>query len=284
MSTHILTSPTAMPRGAASAAGDVRLTFPRVVNSEWIKFRTLRSTVWTLGLTVVMMVGSSVLMAVGVGATDGELGLPGASIVTFGYYFGQLALVVLGVLVISGEYTTGMIRSTLAAVPTRLPALWAKAIVLAVTAFVVGLAAVAISFLATRAMLAPYDLVPDLGDPETLRIMLGSALYLSAIALLAFALGALLRHSAAALATVFGLLLVVESVFAAIPLTFFQKVSPFLPSTAGARLMMTQEQIDTMAETAKGAVLGPWQGFGILLAWVAVLLTVAAVLLRRRNA
>jgi ABC-2 type transport system permease protein len=291
MSTQTLTTPTDALPGARREDSRIHLTFPRIVRSEWIKFRTLRSTIWTLATTVVLMVGISLLFAWGVTSSTGQGGNPndfggltGANVATGGYFFGQLTLAVLGVLVISGEYSTGMIRSTLAAVPTRLPALWAKALVLGVTSFVVSCIAIGISVLATRAMLAPLDLAVDLGDPEQVRILLGAALYLTTIALLAYAFGALLRHSAAALAAVLGLLLVVENVFLLIPLTFFEKVSPFLPSTAGAQLMMPQAQIDLMATTATGAVLSPWEGFAVLVAWVVVLLTAAAVLLKRRNA
>ncbi|WP_407344381.1 ABC transporter permease subunit [Pengzhenrongella phosphoraccumulans] len=291
MSTQTLTTSTDALPGARREDSRIHLTFPRIVRSEWIKFRTLRSTIWTLATTVVLMVGISLLFAWGVTSSTGQGGNPndfggltGANVATGGYFFGQLTLAVLGVLVISGEYSTGMIRSTLAAVPTRLPALWAKALVLGVTSFVVSCIAIGISVLATRAMLAPLDLAVDLGDPEQVRILLGAALYLTTIALLAYAFGALLRHSAAALAAVLGLLLVVENVFLLIPLTFFEKVSPFLPSTAGAQLMMPQAQIDLMATTATGAVLSPWEGFAVLVAWVVVLLTAAAVLLKRRNA
>lgn len=283
MSTSILTTTGAHAGAAPDAGDDVRLTFPRIVRSEWIKFRTLRSTIWTLAIAVLLMVGVALLFAFGVKSSAGQIDAPGASIVTVGYYFGQLTLVVLGVLVISGEYSTGMIRSTFASVPTRLPTLWAKAIILAVSSFLVGIVSVAISYLVTLPILAPLHLVPDLGDREAVRIMVGSALYLTAMALLALAIGALLRHSAAAIASVLGLVLVVENVFQ-IPLTFFQKVSPFLPSTAGARLMMPQEQIDALAQTTKGAILSPWQGYAVLLVWVVVIMTVAVVLMKRRDA
>ena len=273
--------PTSASRRSSRETGG--LTFARVVASEWVKFRTLRSTVWTLVVTVLLMVGIAALAAWGLTA-DGGPG-PGAAIGAFattaGSNVAQLSVAVLGVLIITGEYTTGMVRSTFAAVPTRLPALAAKAIVLAATVLVVGLVSIALAYVATLPFLSGTGLEIDLGDPETLRVLGGTALYLTAIALLAFAFGALLRHSAGALAAVLGLLLVVETVFSLIPLAFFREVSPFLPATAGSQVMLP----DLFSEaTGAGTDLGPWQGYGVMLAWVAVVLAVAAVLLRRRDA
>jgi ABC-2 type transport system permease protein len=132
-------------------------------------------------------------------------------------------------------------------------------------------------------LLGGKGLAPDLGNSQTVRILVGTPLYLAAIALFSFAIGALLRHSAGALATVLGLLLVIENLFL-IPWKPLQAISPFLPGTAGSRLLMPQEQIDLFSQGATNTVLGPWQGFGVLLVWVAVLLTAAAVLMRRRDA
>ena len=258
-------------------------TFARVVASEWVKFRTLRSTVWTLAVTVVLMVGIAVLAAWGMTET-GELGggsAVGAFATTAGWNVAQLSVAVLGVLIITGEYTTGMVRSTFAAVPTRLPALAAKAIVLALTVLLVGLASIALAWAATSPFLSGTDLAVDLADGESLRVLGGTVLYLTGIALLALAFGALIRHSAGALAAVLGLLLVVETVFALIPLAFFREVSPYLPSTAGSQVMLPEA---FGGATGGGADLGPWQGYGVMLAWVAVVVTVAAVLLRRRDA
>jgi len=195
----------------------------------------------------------------------------------------SLAVAVLGTFVITGEYSTGMIRSTLAAVPRRLQALWAKGLVLAVSIFLVSIVGVALSLAVMKLFLGAKGLAPDLGNRETLRILLGTALYLTAIASLAFAIGALLRHSAGALAAVLGLLLVIENL-AQIPWKPLQLISPFLPGTAGSKILMTQAEINAISHGSVGAVLGPWQGFAVLLAWVAVLLTAAAALLRHRNA
>jgi ABC-2 type transport system permease protein len=260
--------------------GDERLTFGRVVASEWVKFRTLRSTIWTLGVTVVLMVGVAALAAWGMtqGAEDAPPGM-GLIAITAGTNIAQLAVAVLGVLIITGEYTTGMVRSTFAAVPTRLPALAAKAIVLAVTVLVISTVSTALSYLVTLPFVEGTPLEIDLADGETVRALAGAPLYLTAIALLAFGFGALLRHSAGALATVLGLLLVIEGVFSLIPLRFFEVVSPYLPSTAGSQIM-TPEGF----AFADPDALGPWEGYGVMLAWVAVVIAVAAVLLRRRDA
>ena len=150
------------------------LTFGRVVASEWVKFRTLRSTVWTLGVTVVLMVGIAALVAWGMTQGD-EPAPPGMGLVavTAGTQMAQLAVAVLGVPIITGEYTTGMVRSTFAAVPTRLPALAAKAIVLAVTVLVVSLVSTALSYLVTMPFLGGTALELDLGHTGTLRALAG---------------------------------------------------------------------------------------------------------------
>jgi ABC-2 type transport system permease protein len=285
MSTSTLTSPTTTSPQESPPAAKAHLSFPRVVRSEWIKFRTLRSTIWTLAITLVLMVGiAALLSAVGASQSDGGGG-DGSSIVviTVATTLAQLAVTILGVLVITGEYSTGMIRSTLTAVPRRLPALWAKGVVLAGSIFVVSSVAVAISLAVMQLILGPKGQAPDLGNSDTVRVLVGVPLYLTAIALFAFAIGAVLRHSPAALATVLGLLLVIENLLL-FPWKPFQLVSPFLPGTAGSKIFTPQGQIDLMSRGAVGAVLGPWQGYGVLLVWVVVLLTVAAVLLRRRNA
>ena len=284
MSTSVLLSPATSSQGNPPA-DDVRLTFPRIVRSEWIKFRTLRSTVWTLAITLLLMVGIVTLFSAIFASQEGagNDGTDSTVVFTIAANLAQLAVVVLGVLVITGEYSTGMIRSTLAAVPRRLPALWAKGVVLAVSIFLVSTVAVGISLGVMQLFLGAKGLAPDLGDAETVRILVGVPLYLTAIALLAFAIGALMRHSAGALAAVLGLLLVVENLFL-IPWKPLQHISPFLPGTAGSKILMPKAEIDAMSQGAVGTVLGPWQGYAVLLAWVVVLLTAAAVLLRRRNA
>jgi len=248
MNTSTRTSPkTTSPHDSLPGA-DAHLTFARVVRSEWIKFRTLRSTIWTLAITLALMVGiAALLSAVGASQSDGASG-DGSSIVviTVATTMAQLAVTILGVLVVTGEYSTGMIRSTLTAVPRRLPALWAKGVVLAVSIFVVSSVAVAISLAVMQLILGAKRKAPDLGNSDTVRVLVGVPLYLTAIALFAFAIGAVLRHSAAALATVLGLLLVIENLFL-FPWRPFQLISPFLPGTAGSKIFTPQGQIDLMS-------------------------------------
>lgn len=260
------------------------VTFPHVLHSEWIKFRTVRSTLWTLPLTVAAMAGLAVLQAWGVSTLDDTDGFTAVDLVTSGAIFGQVVIAVLAILTITGEYSTGQIRSSTTAVPRRVPILAAKAIVLFVSVLAISVVSLALSWLAASPFLDRAGLALDLSEPDLLRAMLGAPLYLGTIGLFAFAVGALLRHSAAALAGVLGLLLVLENLVAALPFRFFEVVSPFLPSTAGSRILMTDESIATANSMSDGTHLTAWQGYGVLVAWVVLLLTLAAVLMRRRDA
>ena len=143
---------------------------------------------------------------------------------------------------------------------------------------------VVLAWLVALPTLHAHGAALDLADAQTRRILLGGVLYLVAVSLLAFAIGAIVRFSAAALATVLGLLLVVEVLFRAIPADVFRTVSPYLPGTAGHQLLVTQAAIDQTRAASSAPVLDPWTGYAVMLAWVAALLVVAATLLRRRDA
>lgn len=278
-----MTAATLDARPAQAAVRPPHLTFPHVVRSERIKFFSVRSTAWSLAITFVVMVGFAVILATAaVNAADNpELGMAfsGTDVATGGYLFASMVVAVLGVLIISAEYSTGMIRSTFAAVPRRIPALAAKAIVLAVTTFVVGVLGVLASYLATLPVLAPHDLQADLGSLETWRIFLGTGLYLAAIALLAFGLGALVRHSAGAITAALGVILLLPMLLAILGgwLTWVTNVSPYLPTAAGERLMVPDAAV-------VDGTLAPWVGFGVLIGYVVVVNALAAVLVRRRDA
>ncbi|MBH0110306.1 ABC transporter permease subunit [Salinibacterium sp. NG22] len=280
-----------------------RLTFPRVVRSEWIKLRTLRSTVWSFAIIVLLTVAFGLMFAVTLDTSGGAAGdvtvdaetQKSFTVIsaTLGVTFTQLVAAVLGVLIISGEYTTGMIRSTFAAVPTRLPALFAKALVLAVATFVVSLVSIVATALLTAPILAGQGIEGQLLEGEVMRALVGGAGYLTLVALLAFGFGAILRNSAGGIATVLGLILVVPTVLgilaAITQAVWAQNVSAFLPSTAGALMFATGD-----GSAAGGPPLGgiadevltldPTQGFLVLLAWVVVLLIAASALIKRRDA
>jgi ABC-2 type transport system permease protein len=285
---------TRTPAAASSdAARSPHVTFPHLVRSEWIKFWTVRSTLWIVPISVLLMVGLGFLIAFaathapGAGAGGGARRVnevfDASTLSNIMVAFAQLTIAVLAVLTITGEYTTGMIRTTLTAAPKRLGALFAKALIVVSVTFAVGIVGAAITWVVTRPVLGDKYAI-DLANSETQRILLGAALYITGIALLAFAIGALFRHSAAAIATVLGLLLVIEGVWSVLPWAFFQKTSPFLPGTAGQKIMSSQAVIDATVAPGHAAVLSAWQGYGVLIAWGVVLLGGAAVLLRRRDA
>lgn len=280
----------AVPAAGPAARSRVAVrpvTFGRLVASEWVKFRSLRSTWWTLGVGAALMIALAVLSTWGTSNAPADAGIPGMSGVAFvvgGYFMGQLAFCVLGVLAITGEYTTGMIRATFAAAPRRLPVLWAKLVVVFVAVLVVSLVAVGLSWAGSSFWFDDLGVTVDLSRADDVRILLGTPLYLATATALAYAIGALVRHSAAGLAIVLGLLLVVETAFALIPWRPLQVISPFLPSTAGGRLTMDSASMEQMDSFSDVATLTPWQGYGVMVAWVVVLLALAAVLVRRRDA
>jgi ABC-2 type transport system permease protein len=283
--------------------GDAHLSTLHVVRSEWIKLRTLRSTWWCLALIVALSVLFGLLIAAFINrdgsalpaaAQDGDL----VAVVTVGTSFTQLIAAVLGVLVVSGEYGTGMIRSTFTAVPRRLPAVLAKLVVLAVAMFVTGLVAVALTIAATVAILAGHGISAHLGDVAVWMPIVGSAVYLALVAALAFAIGALVRNTAGGISITIGLLLVLPILLSvAIALTqatWLLNVNALLPSAAGAQLHAFAAPAGTAtvsgpggrgpAQAAADVVLNGWGGLGVLVAWILVALIPALVLVRRRDA
>ena len=290
MSTAVATE----PHRHATPLKDHKLGFGHLLRGEWIKFWSVRSTTWTLSIFLIATVGLVLLISLAfVNVPSPEEGGPPAGTagnpldpLSIAVTLAQLAVAVLGALTITSEYSTGMIRSSLTAVPKRLPMLWSKAIVLVVSVFVVALVAVALSVALQYLLFDSKDFSIDVTDPEMIRPLVGTAVYLATIALFSYALGALLRHSAAALATVLGLLLVAPILFSAIPWNPLQQANPFLPGVAGQQFTQTTEQLEQAAEFAVDGVvqLSAWEGYAVLLAWIVVVLGVAAVLLKKRDA
>lgn len=286
------TAPSAAPRAARPVASnvppDARLTFPRILRSEWIKLTSLRSTVWSIVLIVVVGIGLSLLLAL----TMESAGLPDApsagftlSIVTIGVMLAQIIAAVHGVLAISGEYSTGMIRSTLTAVPTRLPVLAAKAIVLFALIFVVGLVTMLGAWAATYPLFANAGIATGLLEPGFLFAVLGGAGYLGLTAVFALGIGTMLRSSAGGVATVLGVLLAIPLFLPLLGLAFewVYDIAPYLFSSAGEAMAALPRDLPSGTEAAPGEPLQPGPAALVVLAWTLVSLALAAVTLRRRD-
>lgn len=273
----------AAPSARTSTVPVKEVSFPRVLHGEWVKLWSLRSTYWTVGATLAAMVLVAVMLAVTlrIDTEASATGLDGTATIGLGYTFAQLVVAVLGVLTITGEYSTGMIRSTLAAVPGRVPALAAKAVLVAALGFVLGVAGVTLAYLASYPLLG--SAAADLADPEVRRIFWGTGLYLAAVGLLGLGIGALLRHTAGAVTAVLGVLLMLSTLWQLFMMAsdVFTRTYPYLPSTAGERIA-TPQATDVMTDAPQ--MLAPWPGFAVFMVYVVITLAVAAVLLRRRDA
>jgi ABC-2 type transport system permease protein len=256
-----------------------------LLTSEWTKIRSVRSTLWSLLAFVVVAVGFSTLVAFVISANWNKPGphpehltlLTDPTQVIFGAGFGigQLAMCVLGVIVISSEYSTGAIRSSLLAVPRRLPMLAAKAAVFVVLDAVVSAVTVFAVFFIATAILRSHVSV-TLSQPGVMRAVIGGILYLAVLGLFALAAGGLIRHTAGAIAAVIAMVLVVPPLISLIPGTVARHIHGYLPTVAGVLVAQTRQQ--------PADVLSPWQGFGVFCLWTAALLAACGWLLVRRDA
>ncbi|MGY1814738.1 ABC transporter permease [Blastococcus sp. SYSU D00820] len=252
--------------------------FPDVLRAEWVKFWSVRSTTWSVvalfalgaGLTVLVCATSAGWLA------SSEADESPAAFVTWGLMFAQVTAIVLGTLVVTAEYGTGMIRATLAAVPRRGAVLAAKAIVLTGTLFVAGTVTAVAGFLGGNAFLSAEGIGLSLSDDGVLRSLLGSGLYMAGLGLLAMAAGLLVRHTAAALSIVLAVVFVVGSTAFLLPGEWGEWVAKLLPGNAGSAV--------ATPVSFNPQLLDPWPGFAVFAAEVAVLLGVAWVAFSRRDA
>ncbi len=255
------------------------VTFPRVLTSEWIKVTSLRST-WILMLsTVLVMIGLAALLAFGIVESLGtENEIPPELVRTVatsgGGGFAQLIIASFGAVFVAGEYGTGMIRSTMTAVPNRWSPLVAKAIVLGIISFLVGVVSSLIAFFVAQPILGTKDLDFSISTEGVLGSILGLGLYLAIVSLLGMSIGALLRSSPGAIVTTIGILFVLPIVISLIPLDLFADLYPYLPDQAGYQLTM----IDTSADE-----LNQWQGGLVAFAWALAAHIAALILVRVRD-
>ncbi|MDQ1636652.1 MAG: type transport system permease protein [Frankiaceae bacterium] len=266
-----------------SALADVRVTQLRVLRSEWTKFRSLRSTLITLAVAIVLTVGMGLLFAA-VTNQQWDKFSPGEK-ATFdpialslgGFNFSQLALGVLGVLLITGEYSTGMIRASLTAVPRRLPVLWGKLAVFVAAVFPLALAASLAAFLGGQALLDGTGRAVDLGSPGAARSVVGAALYVTLAGLIAMGLGGLLRNTAAGISTFVGVFFVLPPLTQLLPESWSGFV-PYPPSQAGTSMWGGSFGPPDPSQLSPGA------GLAVLLAWTAASVAAAAWRLHRSDA
>jgi ABC-2 type transport system permease protein len=252
--------------------------FGATLRAEWIKFWTVRSTFWSTAALVVLGAGLTALVC-GLAAKDiasGAAGESPGSFVTWGMMIAQITAVVLGAMIVTSEYGTGMIRATLAATPRRGAVLAAKALVLSSTLFVVGTATAFVGYFAGNYFLDREGVGLALSDEGVLRALFGSGLYLAGLGLFAAAVGLLVRHTAAVLSTVLGLVFVVGQMAWLLPGTWGEWVAKAMPGNAGGAV--------TTPVSFNPEVLSPWTGFTVFAGEVAVLTLVAYAQFRRRDA
>jgi ABC-2 type transport system permease protein len=259
---------------------DPGVTLRRVVLSEWIKFRSLRSTWISFSAVLLVAIGLGVLFSALRGhdiASHG--GIPqdfdAAQMSLRGVFLAQLAVGVLGVMMVTGEYSTGMIRASLSAVPRRVPVLVSKGIVFAVATFVITTIAALIAFLGGQAAMHSDHLGVSLSSPGAARAVLGAGLYLVVVGLLALGCGFALRNTGGAIATLFGLLLVLPILGQALPSSMQTHVNKYLPMNAGSSIMTSRQDPD---------LLGPWTGLGVFALYAIAALAIGLTVLRRRDA
>lgn len=257
-----------------------KVTQARVIVSEWTKLRSLRSTRYSLAAALLLTIGIAAL-ACGVVAHHWpqmslhdrqdfhplEVNLAGVQIA-------QLAIGVLGVLVITGEYSTGMIRATMTAVPRRLPVLWAKTIVYGLVVLALATPAALIAFVAGQSILARQHIDIAFSDPGVARAVFGAALYLTVIGLFGLGIGAIVRNTAGGIAAFAGIMFVLPPLMNVLPRSWNDAATPYLPLSAGQSIM---------ALTRDAHQLAPWTGLGLLCAYAAAALAVASLLLVKRD-
>jgi ABC-type transport system involved in multi-copper enzyme maturation permease subunit len=271
------------PGSAGSAAARprpaYRVTGGRVLRSEWAKLWSLRSTWITLGLSLVLLIAFGVLSASthvsGTGHGHGADAKDAVAVALGGIDFAQLAIGVLGVLVMAGEYSTGMIRSTLAAVPTRLPVLWSKITGFGAVAFAAGTVGVFVAYPATQAVLHGSDFALGIGSSGVVRSLFGAGIYLALVGVLGVALGALIRSVAGGIGALVAALLLLPLLDNLLPASLKDDINPYLPSNAGSSMFSLHQASHS---------LSPGAGLAVLAGWVAVATAAAAWRLKRTDA
>jgi ABC-type transport system involved in multi-copper enzyme maturation permease subunit len=257
------------------------VTLARVIRSEWTKLWTLRSTRWSLLLAFAAQAGLGPLIAVIEMSRWSQLSLQARLTIDpidkslGGWHLAQLALAILGVMTMTGEYHTGMIRSSLMAVPRRLPVLWSKLLVFSAVTLALMVAGAFIGFLAAQAIFAEHHVNATLGSAHALRAIFGAALVSTATGAMCIALGTIVRRTAGGIALFVGVFYVLPGLVEILPAATVNAVAPYLPSTVTSGLAQALAQPNSFT---------PWGGFALFCGYTAVVIVIAALLLERRDA
>ena len=282
MSANTALAPTSSDGAHASspAHGEVTsepVTLARLIRSEWIKFRSLRSTVGVLAGAVLGMLIIALIVAYNTRRITPSLQFddlaPSATLQ--GYYLGQLLIGALGVVFVSGEYSTGMIRSTFAAAPRRLPVLWAKLVVLTSITAVTMISVCVVAFLSGQALISHYRPGYSLSDPGVTRIVIGTGVYLTLLVIIGSAVAWIVRSTPGSLVAYVALVLVLPGLFSSVLGRWGKHVAEYMPSEAGGSFVRSIREPFTLA---------PWPGLAVMAAWALAGVALAAVQLRRRDA
>lgn len=273
--TAVIERPQPSPAAAVRPA-----TFVDALRSEWTKLRTVRSTFWSLFAAAALGIGLGAIIS-WAGANrfnrDPELHFNwnGTDHSLRSLTIAQLAFAVLGVLIISGEYSTGMIRTSLAAVAKRSRMLSAKLSVFTVLTLIAGEAIAFATFFLGQALIYGKAPSASIGYPHVARAVIGAGVYLALLALLGAGFGTIVRHAAAGIAVMVAILFVLPGIAFALPTSWQRPIEEYWPTNAGQQFAMVHRDAHTLA---------PWQGLGVMAAFVALVLIAAFVLLERRDA
>ncbi|MFI5619172.1 ABC transporter permease subunit [Streptomyces sp. NPDC051567] len=257
-------------------------SFPAVLLSEWTKIRTVSSTIWTLIAALVVTVGISVALCAFIASSFQDM--PAEQQVTFdptlssfaGMSLGQLAMIVFGVLVVGSEYSSGMIRTSLAAVPRRGGFLFGKLLVATGLALVTGLVTSFLSFFLSQAILGSHGV--GIGEENVLRAVIGAGLYMAMITLFSMGVATILRSPMLALGILMPFFFLVSNILGAVSAT--RKVAQYFPDQAGSKII----QVVPAAMDGTQTPYGPWGGFGIMALWTLAAVLGGYLVLKKRDA
>ena len=281
-----------MTPASRTSISNAHVSLFRVFRSEWTKFWSIRSTYIVFALAVFFMVGLSVLIAWGISTAVEEndfegpasLLLDSAWLSLQGINLAQLAVGVLGILAVTGEYSSGMIRATFSAVPKRIPVLIAKAVLVVLAIIVVMGPAAFAAFLLAQGILSEQGLNAQLSDPGVTRAVFGASLFLAMVGVLGSVLGWLLRSAAGAVFALVAILILLPVLLPLVQLDWVQTIADYLPSTAG-QAIWTIDPDNLLVGLLQGeARFGPWEGFAVMVGWAVAGLAVAGWMLLRRDA